>query len=111
LDLQQEYELLIQGNVKCSALFDIKFDRQTFTTKLQPKNKKCQKIVNSLLNEKYLKNYKQEFQSQEITLSNISQFKSKSFIGSSTIETLSSKTKKRNSMNNSTKDLETRKTK
>lgn len=85
-DIQQEYKLLIQGNEKCLALFTTKFNKQTFTAELSPKNEKCQKIINSLLNEKYLKEVKQQFDTQEITLSNISQFRSHSFIGSSTMD-------------------------
>ena len=35
LDLQQEYKLLVQSNEKCFALFDKRFDKQAFVTKLQ----------------------------------------------------------------------------
>ncbi|ORX51126.1 hypothetical protein BCR36DRAFT_447168 [Piromyces finnis] len=84
-NLQEEYKRLFHDNEKTHCLFEIDHDFDSMKIILHPKNEKCEKIINTLINERYLIKAGFEFPDQKISLSNISQFRpSNSFIGQST---------------------------
>ncbi|ORX44061.1 hypothetical protein BCR36DRAFT_373542 [Piromyces finnis] len=86
-DINNEYKLLFQRNSKTKYLFKIENDFNTFQITLKPKNEKCEKIINTLINEFYLMHTQNEHPEYKIILSNISKFrKDTSFIGTSTLD-------------------------
>ncbi|ORX51829.1 hypothetical protein BCR36DRAFT_369737 [Piromyces finnis] len=85
-NVQEEYKLLFYSNSRSKKLFKAEIDPNTLAVTITPKNEKCSRIINTLINEKYLMDTNFNYPTEEISLSNISKFRSRSFIGHSTLD-------------------------
>ncbi|ORX44054.1 hypothetical protein BCR36DRAFT_373535 [Piromyces finnis] len=85
-NIQDEYKHLFHSNSKTKKLFNATINQDTLEVTIQPKNETCRKIINTLINEKYLMDASFNNPTEEISFSNISKFRSKSFIGHSTLD-------------------------